>query len=416
MTLVAQAGVCRNCGHLLVRSAANPLEASGSRSIRLESRRSIWWKPVFDNLLKIHRTSTTPEPTFSSSEDESRKFAEAAVRRLREAKDRAGRPENPPPAPAPEQLRRATPSESKKFVPQRSDTLQNRLGHLLLSRGRTLLKETQPSKPDVSLRRQRGAIEKLDHLAFSKPQKPFISPLRSEQKEALRKYLEMSSSQKEPSRRLEKYPWEEVPIPWDTGGDKLKSVRQLLAYRSPQMSERTGRQPQITSSSALAEDYKKPPIEDRHEFDILASVHLLKSLRVSKLYQLLRDHHDRSWRAWNNRDTKLLAAANLDLETQLNISMRQLEERYGTVDWFEMFKTLLQSLLPRAVHSHSMITPLIQYMLARGGFRPNLQGQHIIDQIPEDFHKIGVYDSFNRIKSQVLHEILRTGQMPISET
>jgi hypothetical protein len=410
MKIVTQAGVCRNCGQLLVRSASDSLDASRSRRIYLESRRSIWWRPVFENLLKKPGTSATSESQSPSSEDESRKRAEAAVRRLREMRDRAGRPDNSPPTPLPEQSRSLSPSESK-FIPQQSNTPQNKLRPLFSSG--TLLKETHSSKADGSLRRQRKAVEKLDHLALSKSRKPFISPLRSEQKEALRKYLEMSSSPKEPSDRREKYPWEELPIPWNTGADKLKSVRQLLAHRSSQMSERMKLQTQNPSTSTLAEDYKRPTAEDTHDSDILTSVSLLKSLRVSKLYHLLRNHHERSWQAWKDRNIESRASANLDLETQLNSSMQKLEEQYGTVEWFKMFKALLKSLIPQTVDSRAMITPLIQYMLAREGFRPNIRGQHIIDQIPKGFYTTGVYDTFNRIKPQVLHEILRMGQMPI---
>src|SRR5208282_1967048 len=78
--------ICSDCGTLLLRSAPCPVNIPPSRLGQFESRRSIAWKSLFgfiDSPSKPKGMGKPPPPP----DQESRKRAEATVRRLREAKE-----------------------------------------------------------------------------------------------------------------------------------------------------------------------------------------------------------------------------------------------------------------------------------------------------------------------------------------
>jgi hypothetical protein len=94
---------CSGCGTLLLRQAPSPVNTPRTRLSQFESRRPIAWKSFFglaDSPTKPKATGKPPPPP----DHESRKRAEATVRRLREAKE-ARRPidVSPPPDSLPQQ-------------------------------------------------------------------------------------------------------------------------------------------------------------------------------------------------------------------------------------------------------------------------------------------------------------------------
>src|SRR5271170_6536050 len=95
--------ICSDCGTLLLRPAPYPINIPRPRLSQFESRRSIAWKSLFGLIGSSSKPKTTGKPP-PPPDHESRKRAEATVRRLREARE-ARKPidVSPPPDSLPRQ-------------------------------------------------------------------------------------------------------------------------------------------------------------------------------------------------------------------------------------------------------------------------------------------------------------------------
>src|SRR5271169_839110 len=128
--------ICSDCGTLLLRQAPSPVNIPRTRLSQFESRRSIAWKSLFglaDSPSKPKATGKPPPPP----DQESRKRAEATVRRLREAKEarkpidvspppeipsqQEPIPHAPPTSPNIHKDPRATSPPSRTFTPEKPD-------------------------------------------------------------------------------------------------------------------------------------------------------------------------------------------------------------------------------------------------------------------------------------------------------
>lgn len=344
-------GVCSNCGHLLFRSVV-----TRNSKARAESHRSISWKSLFSipsGLSKPSASSTNSTP----SDDEKQRKARETVQRLREARDQTRRPivdtSNVPQGQlnTKSSVSRQTPAQQTSGERLR-DMLKERLLPLDKTSKQTLLATTK--HPQVGLDRQLRSATKRINSAFSSEsaKNPFLSPLRTEQREALRKYLEMSSSKKEVRAKVPRFPWQEPPLPSEMATD----IRDILAS--------------TPSKPELQLDSTRQVVGDTPDAHVVEAANVDERLYTSKLYEQLRDHHKKSQEAFTDRNTVLLKSVNRQLTDRIESTFQQLEKRFKDaerIQIFNSFQKLLRPSMPN-ISAQYLITPLIRYLLADQGF------------------------------------------------
>jgi hypothetical protein len=358
--------ICSDCGTLLLRPAPYPINIPRPRLSQFESRRSIAWKSLFGLIGSSSKPKTTGKPP-PPPDHESRKRAEATVRRLREARearkpidvsppDNLPQQESTPPAPSAAPNIRTDPPPtapasppSRTFTPEKPDGRQAKLKQVLSN-------YNEPLPPQES-----------DSFLFSKP-------LRDEQKAALKGYLNMASPLKPKRQQREKYPWEEEPLPplpWENERKNINHVRELVDSRETELAKEKELRKRIPRVSQ-AEVPDGPP--------------------TGKLYKTLRLHHDIVQKARIRGNAELVSKANQELERQLVLSTQSLGK--GEKDLIA-FRNLLK---PSAKET---LPPLITYLLAREGFDPT-KGYHLVDKLPEN---ASAKDKFGRLTGSLLDEM-----------
>ncbi len=381
--------LCTNCGHLIVRSATSSQSFLGRMPIRQDSRRSISWKSLFD-------VFTNPEKSDGSTvspkdrNDESRARTKAAVQRLRETRDQTRRPLNPPVGPS-EGVSASASSPTPQIPPQSpSDQLREKLKQRL-----SLIKPNikQPEATTAatidtqSYRLQRKAMHKFDLSSHSDPKYKtgsFPTALRSEQREALMKYLSLASTKKEPPKRHARFPWEEPPLPSETGH---REVRDLLTLKSaPEPSE-------VDKS-----------IQGTPDYHVIESADLTERLATSKLFQQLQTHHVEIQKALIEGNKKLLVAANYDLTNNIDSTIQQIESRFGSPNKYGLLFQKFRTLLGPSNDVQIRITPFIRYITAEQGFNPR-DAYNIINKLPKSFGA-EPFDNQNRLTTEALEAII----------
>src|SRR5271170_7939736 len=358
--------ICSDCGTLLLRQATSPVNIPRTRLGQFESQRSIAWKSLFglvDSPSKPKATGKPPPPP----DQDSRKRAEATVRRLREARearkaidlsppDVLPQQEPTPPAPpTPPNIRLHPPATapvsppSRTFTPEKPDGRQAKLKQVLSN-----YNEPLPHRDSGS-------------FLFSKP-------LLDEQKAALKGYLNMASPQKPKRQEREKYPWEEEPLPplpWEKGRQNINHVRELVDPRETELAKEK---------------------ELRKRIPRISPVEVPEAPPTGKLYKTLRLHHDIVQKARIRGNEELVSKANQELERQLVLSTQSLGKGERSLI---AFRNLLK---PSAKQT---LSPLVTYLLAREGFDPT-KGYHLVDKLPEN---TAGKDQFGRLTGSLLDEI-----------
>jgi hypothetical protein len=321
---------------------------------------------LVDSPSKPKATGKPPPPP----DHESRKRAEATVRRLREAKEARKSIDVSPPAdnlpqkesiplapPTSPNIRKDPPAAAPVAPPSRTFT---------------------PEKPDVRRVKLKQALSN-----YNEPLPPrqsdsslFSKPLRDEQKAALKGYLNMASSQQKPKRQeREKYPWEEEPLPplpWERGRQNINHVRPLVDSREAELAaEKEMRN--LTPRIPRVEVPEGPP--------------------TGKLYKTLRLHHDIVQKARTTGNEELVSKANQELERQLLSSTQSLgKEDRDLIAFRNLLKPSAKETLP---------PPLVTYLLAREGFDPT-KGYHVVDKLSEN---VTGKDKFGRLTASLLDEM-----------
>jgi hypothetical protein len=377
MSQSLRVSVCSNCGHLLVRAASCSGNATRNRTIQYSARRSVSWGSLFDHLRGKRVSKELPTP-IKPSEEEARKRTGAVVRRLREAKDRAGRPPPPPPLPPPPPTstpqRPSTPStvgmpSASVITPGSSSPGKPRKDTLSpFVNLKTPIPPIPTSKPR-KVSQQPDRSNDADILfPKSRSHNPFLSPLKAERMEAMHKYLQMAQTQTsskdgQPERRP--YPWEELtPVPWDTEAEKLSGVRRLLDLRAPELSRKRAEKGFSSSYIRKAIEFQRlreqPPRLD------LDAANESTNLETSKLYLHLRDHHIRTVAGYDGPGSEEVKDANRELFHRIDIATQALKDQYPGKPWAESFSEWL----PSNTVGEFTITPFIKYILANEGFDP----------------------------------------------
>ena len=313
---------------------------------------------------KPKATGKPPPPP----DHESRKRAEATVRRLREAKEARKPIDVSPPDSLPQQesiphapptspnIRKDSPAAAPVSPPSRTFT---------------------PEKPDGRRVKLKQALSN-----YNEPLPPrdsdsslFSNPLREEQKAALKGYLNMASSPQKPKRQeREKYPWEEEPLPplpWEKGRQNINHVRPLVDPREAELATEKELRKQIPRIPR-AEVPEGPP--------------------TGKLYKTLRLHHDIVQKARTTGNEELVSKANQELERQLVLSTQSLgKEDRDLIAFRNLLKPSAKETLP----------PLITYLLAREGFDPT-KGYHLVDKLSEN---VTGKDKLGRLTGSLLDEM-----------
>ena len=211
----------------------------------------------------------------------------------------------------------------------------------------------------------------------------FPAALRSEQHEALMKYLSLASSKKEPPKRITKFPWEEPPLPSETGQHE---VRDLLTLKfSPDKSE-------VEKSMLGTSDYH-----------VIESANLAERLATSKLFQQLQTHHAKTQKALVEGNDRLLADADSSLTRGIEFTLHEISTRIGNSHRYDLLFNRFQTLLsPYDKQIH--ITPLIRYITAEQGFNPR-EAYNIISKMPESFDA-EPFDNKHRLTTAALETII----------
>lgn len=296
-------------------------------------------------------TNSTP------SDDEKQRKARETVQRLREARDQTRRPIVDTSNVSQEQLKTNS-SVSRQTPAQQTsgERLRDILKERLLPMRKTS-KQTLPATakhPQVGLDRQLRSATKIIDSAFSSEsaKNPFLSPLRTEQREALRKYLEISSSKKEVRSKVPRFPWQEPPLPSEMATD----IRDILAS--------------TPSKPELQLDSTRQAVRDTPDAHVVEAANVDERLNTSKLYEQLRDHHEKSQEAFTDGNTVLLKSVNQQLTDRIESTLQQLEKRFKDaerIQIFHSFQKLLRPSMPN-ISAQYLITPLIRYLLADQGF------------------------------------------------
>jgi hypothetical protein len=381
-------GVCNACGHLILQ----PLPRSrtlgtirGRTAIQADSWRGISWGSLFSKFTIGGKTS--PQPKLKSPDEKARQKAQDIVKQLRERSERTTQSQSPHRSEeSPQQIlknmllkdstTKGTPRPPGNFRPQTMDE--------------------QTSKKSVS----------KAELRYSS--NPFLSPLQTEQREAMRRYLAMARNSTEKSKDRGRYPWEETPVPWNTNIDKLASIRRLLKSRSGErvMPVRAFGRPKALNLARTKSAQESEVIED------LSDLNEDAQLEQSKLYQHLRDHHTRCLTGYTGPGAEEAIAADRELHRRMDIAFRQLDRIYktGPSQWYTRFRSNILGAFEdsdlrktrRSNNGSAIITPFIHYIMAREGFDLSLLSQ--IAEIPME----KALDEFGCIKADEMHKIIAT--------
>ena len=377
--------VCTNCGHLILRSSTSSQSPLRSRPIRSESQRSISWRSLYDVITKPEKSDASTDSPKAVNED-SRARTKAAVQRLREMRDQTRRPLNPPMSPS-ERESSSAPSPPPQIPPRSpSDLLREKL------RERLSLANLNVKQPDTKTiattktqlyRLRRKAMRKFDLSDPKYKTGAFPTALRSEQHEALMKYLSLASSKKEPPKRTAKFPWEEPPLPSETGQHE---VRDILTLKSPPDKS------EVEKSTLGTSDYH-----------VIESANLADRLATSKLFQQLQTHHVKTQKALIEGNDKLLADANASLTHRIECTLHEITTRIGNPHRYDLLFQRFQTLLS-PYNKQIRVTPLIRYITAEQGFNPR-EAYNIISKMPESIDA-EPFDYQNRLTTAALEKII----------
>ena len=373
--------VCSNCGHLILRSATSSQSSLRSRP---ESQRSISWRSLFDVITKPEKSDASTDNPKAVNED-SKVRTKSAVQRLRETRDQSRRPLNPPVSRSEREPTRASSPPSQNSPQSPSDLLREKL------KERLSLANLNVKQPDTTIattktqlyRLQRKAMRKFDLSDPKYKTGAFPTALRSEQHEALMKYLSLASSKREPPKRTAKFPWEEPPLPSETGQHE---VRDLLTLKSPPDKS------EVEKSIIGTSDYH-----------VIESANLAERFATSKLFQQLQTHHVKTQKALIERNDRLLADGNATLTHRIDSTIQEIRSRIGNPHRYDLLFRKFQTLLS-PYDKQIRTTPLIRYITAEQGFNPR-EAYNIINKFPESFDA-NPLDKQNRLTTEALETII----------
>jgi hypothetical protein len=335
-------------------------------------------------ITKSEKSDASTDSPKSLNQD-SRARTKAAVQRLRETRDQTGRPLNSPLSPSKRESASASSPPTQIPAQSPSDQLREKLKNRLSLPNLNVKQPgaTIATTETQSYRLQRKAIRKFDLSDPKYKTDTFPSTLRSEQHEALMKYLSLASSKKEPPKRTAKFPWEEPPLPSETG---QLEVRDLLTLNS-------------TPDKSVVER----SILGTSDYHVIESANLAERLAMSKLFQQLQTHHVKTQKALSEGNSRLLADANSSLTHRIEFTIREITTRIGNPHRYDVLFRKFQKLLS-AYDKQIHITPLIRYITAEQGFNPR-EAYNIISKLPESFDE-EPFDNQNRLTTAALETVI----------
>jgi hypothetical protein len=379
------------------------------------SRRDISWGSLFGHLKlkgKDKGSGSEDKMGTAAAAEESRKRAEAIARELRLRRDQIGRPPAPPPPPkyppppaSPSFTFASTRSTAKTGI---EGVRKESPGEILRETLRGTIRSPPYASPPYSPTNLFGGtktttpypaprkVAKSDTL-LSKKGNPFLSPLKAEQKAAMRKYLDLVKEQD--SRNRKRYPWEEnstaTPTPWDTGSDRWASIRRLLSLRAiTATSPAPSRILKVLAPQPSSRETSIKSEEAEAETDVVGE---------SKLYSHLRDLHVRSLVGYTGRGSEEAEEANRELRRRIVRVIRDAkkspwEYMPSSTSEFERNMSGVFGINKTAkVQQEGVnITSLVKYVLAREGYDPALL------QVVHRKSGEGVFDEHGGIESKLL--------------
>lgn len=386
---------CINCGYLFVRSASTSRARTSRRAFEYEARRYVSWRSLFGNL-HLRGSKDVPIPPSKPPDDEAKKRAQEVVRRLRGGGEK-----------------QAITDTTSQIHAQRS---RQALKDLLLKDPTTKGTPASSAKfrpTEIPPKPPKKSISKADVRYGTNP---FLSPLQTEQREAMRKYLELAQSSKEDRIRREKYPWEEAPVPWNTSTDKLTAVRRLLRSRTLKTPSRS-KAVSDPRKSVLSERMRPATEQIPTDSDILRAERSEQQLTSSKLYRHLQDHHIRSQIGYSGDGVEEARTADRELHRRIDVAFRQID-RIQSPDheaWYQQFRSnMLESFDTASIENHTAIigtptlTPLIYYVMAREGFDSSLISS------PAMIPRKSAFDTYGCINSEMMRSVIDKGENSIA--
>lgn len=331
--------------------------------MQYDSCRYISWKSLFGILKPGSGSAPAPrvpvqKPT--PKDDESQKKAEQVARQWREEKARLER--------------HLDTSDSPQSAPTVQSTPHSVVDELRAARPSATSKDTSlfPSFTEANVRRKKSKISKSDKDLYSSSlyrRNSFVSPLQTEQKDAMRKYLDMGKQEPLRPGTREKYPWEEAAsVPWNGNRDRLQSIRLLLDSHSSQLPSK-----KIASDQRPSGPYSRTRSQKNTE---------KSELENSRCYTHLRDHHVRLLLSDGKSArsvTELEAEVELykRMDTALGSVGKQMTQPEDAM-FFKNFKEGMRRCY-KVKRPFETVTPFVYYLLASHGFDPTA-GYRIFDR------------------------------------
>ena len=335
--------VCCNCGHLYVPSTPISKGFNAIRpwaSTQYDNQHTITWHSPFGKLNSRGNKTTSQE-------------RRAWIKRAQDILK--GLKEN------------TRSSQAQSSTKQSEETPHQTLKSALPKNSTSAYKPVR--KPPESFNRQATArlwTEKSDSKTdLQYTSNPFLSPLQAEQAKAMRQYLSMAKTAKEDSSKKEKYPWEESLESSNANVDKLAVIRRLLRARTSE------RSPPIRSlrHSIYSDSMRSKLVRNKQQFDpdLLDIEEADTNLTPTKLYQHLRDHHDRCLARYTGPGSEEAVAADRELKRRIDLAFHEIDRIYKPESSHPQFRASILGAFDRT-EGGPKFTPFIYYLFAREGF------------------------------------------------